>query len=72
MKMGYVLNLMTAINWWCAFDVIMKSGIPYNNLEEINFDKSGPGVELPEDIIQRTSAKYVKAYEKLTCNKFEE
>ena len=43
-----------------------------NYLEEINFDKSGPGVELPEDIIQKTSAKYIKAYEKLTGNKFEE
>jgi len=41
-----------------------------NYLEEINFDKSGPGVELPEDIIKKTSAKYIKAYEKLTDKEF--
>ena len=42
-----------------------------NYLESINFDKSGPGVELPEDIVQKTSAKYIEAYEKLTGKKFE-
>lgn len=43
-----------------------------NYLEEINFDKNGSGVELPEDIIQKTTAKYVEAYEQLTGSKFEE
>ena len=42
-----------------------------NYLEEINFDKSGPGVELPEEIIEKTSAKYIEGYEKLTGKKFE-
>ena len=42
-----------------------------NYLEEINFDKSGPGIELPEDIIQKTSAKYIDGYERLTGKKFE-
>jgi phosphoribosylaminoimidazole-succinocarboxamide synthase len=42
-----------------------------NYLESINFDKSGPGVELPEDIVTKTSAKYIEAYEKLTGQKFE-
>jgi len=42
-----------------------------NYLESINFDKSGPGVELPEDIAAKTSAKYIDAYEKLTGKKFE-
>lgn len=42
-----------------------------NYLEDINFDKSGPGVELPEDIIEKTSAKYMEGYEKLTGKKFE-
>ncbi|MHC4882169.1 MAG: phosphoribosylaminoimidazolesuccinocarboxamide synthase [Planctomycetota bacterium] len=42
-----------------------------NYLEEINFDKSGPGVILPEDIIEKTSAKYIEAYEKLTGNPFQ-
>ncbi len=42
-----------------------------NYLESINFDKSGQGVVLPEDIIEKTSAKYIEAYEKLTGKKFE-
>ncbi|MBN1816744.1 MAG: phosphoribosylaminoimidazolesuccinocarboxamide synthase [Sedimentisphaerales bacterium] len=42
-----------------------------NYLEEIRFDKSGPGIELPEDIIRKTSAKYIEGYEKLTGKKFE-
>ena len=42
-----------------------------NYLESINFDKSGPGVELPEDIATKTSAKYIEGYEKLTGKKFE-
>lgn len=42
-----------------------------NYLEEINFDKSGPGVELPEDIVKKTTAKYIEAYETLTGKKFE-
>ena len=41
-----------------------------NYLESINFDKSGPGVELPEDIIAKTSDKYIQAYEQLTGKKF--
>lgn len=41
-----------------------------NYLESINFDKSGPGVELPDDICQNTSQKYVNAYEKLTGKRF--
>ena len=42
-----------------------------NYLESINFDKSGPGVELPEDIVAKTSRKYIEAYERLTGKKFE-
>jgi len=42
-----------------------------NYLESINFDKSGSGVELPEEIVQKTSAKYVEGYERLTGKKFE-
>ncbi len=41
-----------------------------NYLESINFDKSGPGVELPEDIVAKTSQKYIEAYERLTGKKF--
>jgi phosphoribosylaminoimidazole-succinocarboxamide synthase len=41
-----------------------------NYLESIDFDKSGPGVELPEDIVKKTSAKYVEGYERLTGKKF--
>jgi len=42
-----------------------------NYLEEINFDKSGPGVELPDDIRQKTAEKYIDAYERLTGKKIE-
>ena len=42
-----------------------------NYLESINFDKSGAGVELPADISQKTTDKYIEAYEKLTGGKFE-
>lgn len=41
-----------------------------NYLEEIKFDKSGAGVELPEDIVIRTSEKYIEAYEMLTGKAF--
>ena len=42
-----------------------------NYLEDIGFDKSGPGVELPADIVKKTSAKYIEAYERLTGKAFE-
>ncbi|MGB2865463.1 MAG: phosphoribosylaminoimidazolesuccinocarboxamide synthase [Sedimentisphaerales bacterium] len=41
-----------------------------NYLESINFDKSGPGVVLPEDITAKTSDKYIEGYERLTGMKF--
>jgi phosphoribosylaminoimidazole-succinocarboxamide synthase len=41
-----------------------------NWLEEIHFDKSGPGVELPPDIVAKTSEKYIEAYERLTGKPF--
>lgn len=41
-----------------------------NYLEDIKFDKSGPGVELPEDIVIRTSEKYIEGYEMLTGKTF--
>jgi len=41
-----------------------------NYLESINFNKSGPGVELPADITEKTSAKYIDGYERLTGKKF--
>ena len=42
-----------------------------NYLEDINFDKSGSGIDLPADIIEKTSAKYIDGYERLTGKKFE-
>ena len=42
-----------------------------NYLESINFDKSGAGVELPEDIQTKTSQKYIDAYELLTGKKLQ-
>ena len=41
-----------------------------NYLEGINFDKSGPGVVLPDDIVEKTSEKYIEGYERLTGKKF--
>jgi phosphoribosylaminoimidazole-succinocarboxamide synthase len=41
-----------------------------NYLEDIHFDKSGPGVTLPPDIVEKTSAKYIEAYERLTGKPF--
>ncbi|MCU0917077.1 MAG: phosphoribosylaminoimidazolesuccinocarboxamide synthase [Planctomycetes bacterium] len=41
-----------------------------NWLEEIHFNKSGPGVELPPDIVAKTSEKYIDAYERLTGKPF--
>jgi len=41
-----------------------------NYLESINFDKSGPGVELPQSIVKKTSQKYIEAYKRLTGKKF--
>ena len=41
-----------------------------NYLEEIKFDKSGPGVKLPEDVVKKTGEKYIEAYERLTGKKF--
>ena len=42
-----------------------------NYLEEIRFDKSGPGVELPEDIVLKTREKYIDAYQRLTEQAFD-
>lgn len=41
-----------------------------NYLEEIRFDKSGPGVELPAEVVAKTSQKYIEAYERLTGKAF--
>jgi phosphoribosylaminoimidazole-succinocarboxamide synthase len=40
--------------------------------DQESFDKSGPGVELPEDIAAKTSDKYIEGYERLTGKKFQE
>jgi len=42
-----------------------------NYLESIDFDKSGPGVELPDEIRQKTAEKYIEAYERLTGKEFQ-
>ena len=42
-----------------------------NYLESINFNKSGPGVELPDEIAEKTSGKYIEGYEGLTGKKFQ-
>jgi phosphoribosylaminoimidazole-succinocarboxamide synthase len=41
-----------------------------NYLEEIKFNKSGPGVKLPDDVVKKTGEKYIECYERLTGKKF--
>jgi len=38
-------------------------------LEEIGWDKKPPAPDLPKDVIEKTTAKYVEAYEKITGKK---
>lgn len=38
-------------------------------LEDIKWDKKPPAPELPEDVISKTEAKYIEAYEKITGKK---
>lgn len=40
-------------------------------LESIDWDKKPPAPELPEDVVKKTEAKYIEAYERLTGKKFE-
>ncbi|AQQ09798.1 Phosphoribosylaminoimidazole-succinocarboxamide synthase [Sedimentisphaera cyanobacteriorum] len=39
-------------------------------LEKIDFDKSGDGIELPEEIVSKTSEKYIECFERLTGKTF--
>ena len=41
-----------------------------NYLDTLDWDKTPPGPELPDDIVVRTRAKYVEAYERLTGKTF--
>jgi phosphoribosylaminoimidazole-succinocarboxamide synthase len=38
-------------------------------LETLTWDKTPPGPKLPDDVVAKTSAKYLEAYEKLTGRK---
>ena len=38
-------------------------------LETLNWNKTPPGPKLPDDVVARTSAKYIEAYERLTGRK---
>ncbi len=40
-------------------------------LETLDWDKKAPGPELPQEIIEKTRARYIEAYERLTDKKFE-
>jgi len=42
-----------------------------NYLDTLDWDKTPPGPDLPDDIVVRTRAKYVEAYERLTGKTFE-
>ena len=41
-------------------------------LTEAGWDRTHPGPELPDDVIERTRAKYVEAYEQLTGSSFDD
>ena len=40
-------------------------------LDASGWDRTPPGPELPEDVVERTRAKYVEAYERLTGSSFD-
>jgi phosphoribosylaminoimidazole-succinocarboxamide synthase len=41
-------------------------------LETLDWDKTAPGPEIPEDVVQNTRSRYVEAYERLTGESFED
>jgi phosphoribosylaminoimidazole-succinocarboxamide synthase len=41
-------------------------------LSATGWDRTAPGPELPEEVVERTRAKYVEAYERLTGSSFED
>ena len=41
----------------------------YDYLETLDWDKTPPAPHLPREIIEKTSAKYVEAFERLTGQK---
>ena len=40
-----------------------------DHLETLDWNKKAPGPTLPDDVVARTSAKYIEAYEQLTGKK---
>ena len=41
-------------------------------LDSSGWDRTAPGPDLPEDVVERTRAKYVEAYERLTGSRFDD
>jgi phosphoribosylaminoimidazole-succinocarboxamide synthase len=41
-----------------------------NYLETLDWDKTPPGPQLPEEVVANTSKKYIEAYERLTGQQF--
>ena len=41
-------------------------------LDASGWDRTAPGPELPEEVVERTRAKYVEAYERLTGERFDD
>jgi phosphoribosylaminoimidazole-succinocarboxamide synthase len=39
-------------------------------LSQSGWDKTAPGPELPEDVVEATRSRYVEAYERLTGERF--
>jgi phosphoribosylaminoimidazole-succinocarboxamide synthase len=40
--------------------------------ETVNWDKTDPGPELPDDVVAGTTRRYREAYEKITGQSFDE
>ena len=41
-------------------------------LDRSGWDRTAPGPQLPDDVVERTRAKYVEAYERLTGSRFDD
>jgi len=39
-------------------------------LESLDWDKTPPAPKLPQEVIEKTRAKYIEAYERITGKKF--
>ncbi len=41
-------------------------------LETLDWDKTAPGPEIPEDVVENTRSRYIEAYERITGESFQD